>query len=47
MTQPNDNPPITVNPTPVGWYDPITKKFANSPTAFPRAAKLIPLYRRA
>lgn len=46
-TQEKEEPPIVVNPHPVGWYDPITRKFATSPTAFPRAAKIIPLYRRA
>lgn len=30
---------------PIGWYEPTTKKFATSPTSFPMAAQIVPVYR--
>lgn len=34
-----------VEAPPAAWHDPTTRKFATSPTSFPQAAKIYPLYR--
>ncbi len=35
---------METNDNHIGWYDPVTKKFATSPNSFPMAAQIIKVY---